>query len=146
IVKKWFREKYPKLSLYFNHQASAYLHALQGQKISKAPASLYVSLNSNEALIAGYNLERLAIYNQFQFSDVKQLIKLMLLTLQQFSTEGQLTPIIIHGVKEKLGVQMPILKQYFRHIELGKRPSDILVHPIFSELEDYEYFEVLANL
>lgn len=145
-LKQWFKEKYPKVSLYFNHQSVAYLKGLQDQLKLKASSSLYLSLNNNEVLIAGYNLQRITIYNQFQFSDAKQLIKLMLLTLQQYSAEGQLTPIIMHGVKEKIDLNMPVIKQYFKHIELGKRPSDILIHPIFNELEDYEYFEVLANL
>lgn len=145
-LKAWFREKYPKLSLYFNHQAVAYLKGIQGQIMSKAPASLYVSLNNNEVQIAGYNLERLAIYNQFRFSDAKQLVKLILLTVQQFSAEGQLTPIVLHGVKEKVDLNKPVLKKYFRNIELGKRPEGIFMHPVFNELEDQEYFEVLANL
>lgn len=145
-IRTWFREKYPQLSLYFNHQAVAYLKAIQPQLKNKAQASLYVSLNNNEVQIAGYNLQRLAIYNQFKFSDSNQLVKLMLLTLQQFSTEGQQTPIVLHGVKEKTDLNLPILKKYFRHIEIGKRPEGLLMHPIFNELEDQEYVEVLANL
>lgn len=145
-LKAWFREKYPKLSLYFNHQAVAYLKGLQEQIKAKAPSSLYVSINNNEVQIAGYNLQRLAIYNQFKFSDVNQLVKLMLLTLQQFSTEGQLTPVVLHGIKEKTDLNLPILKKYFKNIELGKRPDGIIIHPIFNELEVQEYMEVLANL
>ncbi|WP_420387792.1 DUF3822 family protein [Roseivirga sp.] len=145
-LKVWFREKYPQLSLYFNHQAVAYLKGLQEQIKTKAPSSLYVSINNNEVQIAGYNLQRLAIYNQFKFSDVNQLVKLMLLTLQQFSTEGQLTPLVLHGIKEKADLYLPVLKKYFKNIELGKRPDGIIMHPIFNELEAQEYMEVLANL
>ncbi len=145
-IKNWFKEKYPKLSLYFNHQSVAYLKGLQGQLKTKAQSCLYLSLNNNEVQIAGYNFQRIAIYNQFNFTDVNQLIKLMLLTLQQFSTEGQLTPIVLHGVKEKIDLTLPVLKKYFKHIELGKRQSGVLIHPVFGELEDHEYFEVLANL
>ena len=145
-VKAWFRNKYPKLSLYFNHQAVAYLKGLQSELKSKAPASLYLSINNHEAQIVGYNLQRLAIYNQFKFADTNQLVKLILLTLQQFSAEGQSTPIVLHGVKEKIDLYLPVLKKYFRHIETGKRPDGIMIHPIFNELESYEYFEVLANL
>ncbi|WP_286755729.1 DUF3822 family protein [Roseivirga sp. UBA838] len=145
-LKQWFKEKYPKLSLYFNHQSVAYLKGLQKQIKSKAPASLYLTLNNSDVQVVGYNLQRLAIYNQFRFTDAKHLTKLILLTLQQFSAEGQSTPIILHGIKEKVDLNMPILKKYFRHIELGKRPEGVLMHPIFNELEDQEYFEVLANL
>ena len=145
-IRAWFREKYPKLSLYINHQSVAYLKGIQEQLRSKTPASLYISLNNNEAQIVGYNFQRLAIYNQFRFSDATHLVKLMLLTIQQFSTEGQLTPIVLHGVKEKVDLNMPVLKKYFKHIELGKRPEGILIHPVFNELENQEYVEVLANL
>ncbi len=145
-IKAWFKEKYPKLSLYFNHQSIAYLNAVSKQLKTKAPSCLFLSINVKEVQIAGFNLERLAIYNQFSFSDAKQLVKLILLTIQQFSGDGQLTPIVLHGVKEKVDLNLPVLKKYFKNIELGARPSGINMHPFFNELEDQEYVEVLANL
>lgn len=145
-IRAWFRERYPKLSLYFNHQSIAYLKGIQPQLHSKLPASLYLSLNNHEVQIAGFNLQRLAIYNQFNFSDAKHLIKLILLSIQQFSQEGQATPILIHGVKEKVDLNMPVIKKYFKNIEMGKRPDGVVMHPIFNELETQEYVEILANL
>ncbi len=145
-VKSWFRDKYPKTSLYFNHQSIGYLKGLKGQLRDKAQSSLYLSLNHSEALIAGFNLGRIAIYNQFKFTNTQQLVKLILLTIQQFSDAGQSIPILLHGTNHQLKAQLPTLKKYFKSIDLGQRPSDVMIHPVFNELESYEYFDVLSNL
>ena len=145
-IKKWFQNKYPNVSTFFSHQAVAYLKGINNQLKEKASASLYLNLNHHEALIAGFNLQKVAIYNQFGFKDAKHLVKIVLLTIQQFSQEGQSTPILLTGVKEKVDLYLPVFKKYFKHIELGKRPDNVVMHPIFNELEPYEYFEVFSNL
>ena len=145
-IKRWFQNKYPNVSIYFNHQSVAYLKGVNTQLKEKASASLYLNLNHHEALIAGFNLQKVAIYNQFGFKDAKHLVKIVLLTIQQFSQEGQSTPILLTGVKEKVDLYLPVFKKYFKHIELGKRPDNVVMHPIFNELEPYEYFEVFSNL
>ena len=145
-IKDWFKSCYSNTSLYFNHQSIAYLNGIKNLLRDNVNNSLYVSLNEHEVLIAGFNLRRLAIYNQFKFNDAQQLVKLMLLTAQQFSDAGQATPILLHGTEQQVGMHMPTLQRYFENVELGQRPSGIMVHPVFNELETYEYFEVLANL
>lgn len=145
-LKEWFKEKYPNTSIYFNHHSIAYLKGLKGQLRERAQSSIYVLINGHEVLIAGFNLSRLAIYNQFQFSDSMDLVNGILSTARQFSEEGQSIPVLLHGSKSLVDNNLPTLKKYFRNIELGQRPSDIIIHPIFNELEDMEYFDVLSNL
>lgn len=145
-LREWFKEKYPKTPLHFNHQSIAYFKGLKEQLRDKAQSSIYVLLNEQEVLIAGFNLSRVAIYNQFQFSESLDLVKHILSTAKQFSEEGQAIPILLHGTKNQVDSQLPTLKKYFKNIELGQRPSDIMIHPIFKELERMEYFDVLSNL
>lgn len=145
-IKSWFKSCYPKTSLHFNHQSIAYLNGVKDQLSNNVNSSLYVSLNKREVLVAGFNLRRLAIYNQFKFNDAKQLVKLILLTAQQFSDAGQTIPILLHGTKQQVDMYMPTLQRYFQNVALGQRPSGIIIHPVFNELDEYEYFDVLANL
>ncbi len=145
-IRKWFEERYPKVSLFFNHQSIGYLKAVQQSVLNKLPCSFYLSLNADSVLLAGFNYQRLAIYNQLQLSKIDQLIETFFLSIKQFSEEGQKTPIMVYGVKEKIDLNMPVLKKYFPNIQLGERPKGIIMHPIFNELEDHEYVEVLANL
>ncbi|MBO3700847.1 DUF3822 family protein [Roseivirga sp. E12] len=145
-IKAWFKEKYPNNGLQFNHQSVAYLKGLQSQLRNRAQSSVYVLLNDKEVMIAGFNLSRVAIYNQFQFSDSMDLVKRILLTSRQYSEEGQSIPLLLHGIKDQVNEHLPTLKKYFRNIELGQRPSDIHIHPLFNELEQMEYFDVLSNL
>lgn len=145
-LKKWFKEKYPKISLYFKHQGTGFLNALKPQLKEKAQSSLYLLLNNTEALIAGFNLSRTAIYNQFGYSDANQLIKLTMLTARQFSETPQDMPILLFGNKQQVETYLPTLKKYFKQLELGQRPSSVLLHPVFNELDEYEYFDILSNL
>ena len=144
-VKAWFKKRYPKISLYTNHQSVAFLRAIQAPLKAKRANSLFVSINAKEVLLAGFNLNRIAIYNQFAFRDQNQFIKLLLLSIKQFSEEGHDTPVILYGVKEQVDKNLPLLKKYFKNIELGSRPDNIAIHPVFNELEPHEYFEVLSN-
>ena len=112
-VKNWFKKKYPKVSLYANHQSIAFLKALQPELRAKRPNSIFVSLNSNDVLLAGFNLNKIAIYNQFSFRDQSQLVKLLRLTIKQYSEEGQETPIILYGVKSESESQSASLKKVF---------------------------------
>ncbi len=145
-IKAWFKERYPKVSLFTNHQSTAFLKAIKVPLKAKRANSLFVSINTNEVLIAGFNLNRIAIYNQFGFRDQNQLVKLLLLTIKQFSEEGQDTPITLYGVKSQIKSNLPLLKKYFKNIELGSRPDNIAIHHVFNELETQEYFEVISNL
>ena len=145
-IKSWFKEKYPKVSLYTNHQCIAFLKAIQAPLKAKRPNTLFVSINAHEVLIAGFNLNRIAIYNQFRFKDQSQLVKLLLLTIKQFSEEGQETPIMLYGVKHQIDLNLPVLKKYFKNVTLGSRPENIAIHQVFNELEPQEYFEVISNL
>jgi len=145
-VKAWFKDKYPNNGLKFNHQSIAFLKGLQSQLRSRAQSSIYLMLNENEVMIAGFNLSRVAIYNQFEFSDSMDLVKRILYTARQYSEEGQSIPVLLHGSKNQIDKHYPTLKKYFTNIELGQRPSDIHMHPLFNELEQMEYFDVLSNL
>lgn len=145
-IRTWFEERYPNVSLFFNHQSIGYMKAVQQSLLNKLPSSFYLSLNEDSVLLAGFNYQRLAIYNQVRFTKIDQLIKIIFLSIKQFSEEGQKTPVVVYGVKEKVDLNMPVLKKYFPNIQLGERPKGIVMHPIFNELEDHEYVEVLANL
>lgn len=145
-IRNWFEEKYTNVPLFFNHQSIGFMKAVQQTLLSKLAQSFYISLNADSVLIAGFNYQRLAIYNQVRFTKIDQLIKILFLSIKQFSEEGQKTPIVVYGIKEKVDLNMPVLKKYFPNIQLGERPKGILVHPVFNELEDHEYVDVFANL
>lgn len=145
-LKEWFRDKYPNTSLYFNHQCTAYLKGLNSQLRSKAQSSAYLMLNDEEALITGFNFSSITIYNQFELNDSIDLVKHILTTTKQYSGEAQSIPLLVHGTKKQIDKHLPTLKEYFGNVESGQRPSDIIVHPIFNQLEPMEYFDVLSNL
>lgn len=145
-VKTWFRTNYPKVNLKFSHQGIAFLKQMEGQLKPNAQASLSLDLKGQSALIGGLNFRKLAIYNQFQFKNAEHLIKLTALSCQQFSQDRAKTPLIITGEKNEVEIFSEALKKYFPLLETGVRPAELKVHPVFNELEAYEYTEILANL
>lgn len=145
-VKTWFRDHYPKVNLKFSHQGVAFLNVMEQQLKPNAQASVYLNLKGNEALIGGLNFRKLAIYNQFQFKNTEHLIKLTALTTQQFSQDRTNTPLVLTGEKKAVTQYSKSLKKYFPLLETGERPSSLKVHPVFNELEAYEYTEILSNL
>lgn len=145
-IKSWFKENYPKVNLRFSHQGVAFLHHVKEQLKPNAQASVYLDLKGQQALIAGMNFEKLALYNQFVFKNADHLAKITALSCQQFSSDRSQTPLIITGEKETVDNYLPVLKKYFKMIEMAKRPINLKVHPVFNELEPYEYSEILSNL
>ena len=145
-IKDWFKSHYPKVRLRFSHQGVAYLKYIQQEIKQNAHAALYLNIGSEHAMVCGLNFEKLALYNQFKFKNAEHLVKLTALSCQQFSTDRSKTPLVLTGHKESIEKLKPTLKKYFNMLELGKRPVDLQIHPIFNELESYEYTEILANL
>lgn len=145
-LKDWFQNKYPKVAIRYYHQSYAFLKSCLNNLKSNTAGSLYLCLFGDNALVAGFNLQKLSMYNQFKFKGKDHLIKLTALSCQQFSTERTKTPLILTGLKAQVDLYRPELIKYFKLLETGTRTEDIQIHPIFNELETYEYNELLANL
>lgn len=129
----------------FNHQSIGYLKAVQQSVLNKLPCSFYLSLNADSVLLAGFNYQRLAIYNQLQLSKIDQLIETFFWASSNSVKKAKNTN---YGLwcKRKDRFEYASTQKYFPNIQLGERPKGIIMHPIFNELEDHEYVEVLANL
>jgi len=145
-IREWFKSKYPKVNQRISHQGVAFLNAVQKTNGRKTQATMFLDIKDQKAMVAGFNFEKLAIYNQFSFKDAEHLVKLTALTCQQFSTDRDKTPLIVSGTKAQIEAAAPTLKKYFKLFEAAKRPVELQVHPVFNELEAYEYTEILANL
>lgn len=145
-VKHWFKAKYPKVNLRFSHQGVAFLNYMQKEIKQNAQASMYLDIKGHEVMVAGLNFEKLALYNQFSYKNPDHLVKLAALSCQQFSSDRAKTPLIVTGQKAQLDLILPSLKKYFQLTEMGKRPIELKIHPVFNELETFEYTEILANL
>ena len=134
-LKDWFQKKYPKVAIRYYHQSYAFLKACLNNLKSNAPGSLYLCLFGNNALIAGFNFQKLSLYNQFKFKSKDHLIKLTALSCQQFSADRTKTLLIVTGTKKQTELYKPVLIKYFKQLETGTRPDDIQIHPVFNELE-----------
>lgn len=144
-IQEWFFEKYKKAEIHVFHEGSTFLHSIQDQLHKVPKPAIYLNCTNNTLMLAGFSGEKLMIYNQFKATDIKQLPKMILMSIQQFSQEGQETPIFLWGLKDKMKKLSPLLKKYFKNIEIGKRPTRIKMSHPFDEIEMYEYVEVFGS-
>ena len=145
-IEEWFFEKYKKANINIFHEGSTFLHSIQDQLLKVAKPAIYLNCTSSTLMLAGFSGEKLMIYNQFNAIDLRQLPKMILMSIQQFSQEGQDTPIFLWGVDDQIKNLKPLLQKYFKNLSDGKRPNCIKMNYLFDEIELYEYIEVFGSL
>lgn len=144
-VVDWFDKKYYNTSVRYEHQGICFLKNIVAQDLVKSNEdTLFIELTHNQALIAGYQKNTLAIYNQFSPASLDQLIKMLVLAAKQFSGDGQAIALKVWGVKTKTEAFKPLLKKYFKNHTIGKRITTLKKSYQFDELESYEYFSALS--
>lgn len=139
----WIEGKYPKPQIVFRHESANFLKSLH-QFTQNNEDRLFINLTGTDMLLAGYAQGKLAIYNQFAVQSPQQAAKMILLSIQQFSDQGQATSITFWGVKDRVALYAPTFKKFFKHLKKGERPKGIKMGHVFDELEGYEYFDVFA--
>jgi hypothetical protein len=144
-IQEWFFAKYKKTKIHIFHEGSSFLSSLDQHLLRLAKPSIYLNCTANSMMIAGFSGQKLMIYNQVKMNDIEQLPKIILISLEQFSNEGQDTPIMLWGVKKKIEKIKPLLLKYFKNLSMGKRPVNIKTADPFDELELYEYVEIFGS-
>ncbi|MFT6827762.1 MAG: hypothetical protein ACJA2S_004706 [Cyclobacteriaceae bacterium] len=144
-IQEWFFKKYKKASIHIFHEGSSFLDSLENQLLKIAKPAIYLNCTANTLMIAGFNGQKLMIYNQVRINDIKQLPKIILMSIQQFSTDGQDTPVVLWGIESQLKEIKPLLKKYFKSLSLGKRATNIKMAHQFDEIELYEFAEIFGS-
>lgn len=141
---RWMDGKYPKPNIVFRHESANFLKTLSGLvKIDKD--QLFINFTDTDMLLAGFQGDKLAIYNQFKLQKPEQTAKMILLSIKQFSDQGQSIPITAWGSKEAVKTYESRLKKFFKHSKKGDRPKGMRMSHDFDQLKDYEYFDVFAS-
>lgn len=146
VIQDWFFSKYKRARIHVFHEGSTFLNSIENQLLKIKKPALYLNCNSDTLMLAGFSGQKLMIYNQFKITDIKQLPKLILMCIQQFSQEGQDTPIILWGVQDRIKSLEPLLKKYFKNLSLGKRSTQFKTSHQFDEIELYEHVEIFGSL
>lgn len=141
---RWIDGKYPKPNIVFRHESANFLKVLTGL-VKEDEDHLFLNLTGSDMLLAGFTEGKLAIYNQFKLQNPQQAAKMILLSIKQFSDQGQSTSITLWGVNEAVKLYEPAFKKFFKHLKKGDRPKGIRMSHDFDELKDYEYFDVFAS-
>lgn len=143
-LMRWIDGKYPKPSIVFRHESANFLRSLKGLTGEKNN-QLFVNISGTEMRLAGFSQSQLAIYNQFRVQAPQQAAKMILLAINQFSDDGQATPITLWGTKETIESYEPALRKFFKNLSKGQRPNGIRMNHEFDRLDEYEYFDVFAS-
>lgn len=141
---RWVDGKYPKPDIVFRHESANFLKVLIGQ-INSDEDQLFINFTDTMMLLAGFKEGKLAIYNQFKLQTAQQAAKMILLSIKQFSDQGQAISITAWGVQATVKEYEPTLKKFFKHLRKGDRPKGIRMNHDFDQLKEHEYFDVFAS-
>jgi hypothetical protein len=144
-IQEWFFKKYKKAKIHVFHEGSSFLNSLEQNLLKVAKPAIYLNCTASTLMIAGFSGQKLMIYNQLKINDIAQLPKIILMSLQQFSTEGQATQLMLWGVKKQIEKVQPLLLKYFKNLSLGKRAVNIKMAHQFDEIELYEFAEIFGS-
>ncbi|MGW8121135.1 DUF3822 family protein [Roseivirga echinicomitans] len=144
-IQDWFFARYKKANIHVFHEGSTFLSCIEDHLFKVSKPALYLNCTSDTLMLAGFNGQKLMIYNQFIIGDINQLPKIILMSIQQFSTEGQETSIVLWGVQDRIKSLQPLLKKYFKNLSLGKRPTGFKMSHQFDEIEIFEHVEILGS-
>ena len=142
---RWFDGKYPKPVISYRHESAHFLKASHHQLDPRLKHQLFINLTGSSMQLAGYADGKLGIYNQFKIKSPGQAAKMILLSIQQFSDEGQATPVTLWGIGSQVKEHLPTLQKYYKQLTTGERPKGIKIAHTFDVLKEYEYFDVLSS-
>lgn len=145
VIQDWFFAKYKKAKIYVFHEGSSFLNSLEQHLLKLAKPAIYLNCTSSTLMIAGFSGQKLMIYNQVKINELEQLPKIVLMSLQQFSSEGQDTQIMLWGIQKQIEKIKPLLLKYFKNLDLGKRAVNLKMAHQFDEIELYEFAEIFGS-
>ena len=143
-LMRWFDGKYPKPAITYRHESTIGIQAMSAQSKNQ-DTHLFVNLTETDLQLIGFSEGRLHFYNQFTLQSPERAAKLMLMSLQQFSDEGQSTPITLWGLDKHVKNYAPLFKKYYKQLSMGDKPKGLRMSHIFDRLQSYEYFDVMSS-
>ncbi len=145
-LRRWFDGKYPKPDIGYMHESTLTISCMGMQANHKTEAELFINLTATSLQMAGFAHGELKYFNQFGISKPERAAKLILMALQQFSEQGQSTPITLWGQEQHVKGHLPFLKKYYKKLSTGEKPKGIKMSHIFDGLKPYEYFDVMSSI
>lgn len=143
-IVNWFKQQYPNLNIHLLHYSSALIEAVPRQSdVSRQKSmSLFINIDSVEVLV--HKNERLLYCNQFSFQSPEELLKYVLVVMDQLGLDPNVSKVQLWGNVNPQSEYFKILYKYIRNISFGKRPSIIMFSFEFDEIDEYLYFDLLG--
>lgn len=142
-IVKWFSDKYFNTDVRHSHNGVNFLSMVNKQLDKKINTGVFINLTKDEMQIAGISNGNLDFYNQFTIGNPEQLVKFVMLTIKQFSDQGQLAKITMWAEKNRMVEYKAVFGKYFNNLKIGDRPK-IKLSAQFSDLKSYEIADVLS--
>ena len=145
-LMRWFDGKYPKPSIGYKHESGLCIEAMARQADPKQDAQLFLNFTATDLQLTGFAKGKLSYYNQFKVQQPERAAKLILMSLQNFSEQGQSSHITLWGHDEHVQSHLPLLKKYYKNLKTGEKPKGVRMSHIFDRIQPYEYFDVIGSV
>lgn len=145
-LMRWFDGKYPKPTIGYKHESNLCIEAMGRLADSKQEAQLFINFTATHMQLTGFAKGKLRYYNQFEVKTAERAAKLILMCLQNFSEQGQASPITLWGNHKHVQSHLPLLKKYYKNLQTGEKPKGVRMSHIFDRMQAYEYFDVIGSV
>lgn len=144
-IVKWFKDQYPNLNIHLLHHSSALIEGVPRQSDASRMKSMSLFINnidSTEILV--HENEKLLYCNQFNFQNPQELLKYVLVVMDQLGLDPNVSKVQLWGNINNQSDNFKILYRYIRNIAFGKRPSVIKFSFEFDEMDEHQYFDLFG--
>ncbi|GGF17780.1 DUF3822 family protein [Echinicola rosea] len=105
-------------NLTLRHGSSLAVTYLLGEKPQMLNQELAVVIEDHEIYIAGFTNKELRFFNRFDVRNNQEFLKYSFSVLHQLAFDRMHCKITLYGNLEEINVQEPVLKKYFKNIEI----------------------------
>ncbi|MEM7550097.1 MAG: DUF3822 family protein [Bacteroidota bacterium] len=143
-IVEWMKSIYKKARVHVVHQSASFIEGILHHDDHVPGRNMFVLFDSRVLHILVTDNDSLIYYNQFVPSDIKALIKDVLLIMKAMKMNQQTSKVMIWGDVNADSKVFKGLYKYIRHISLGGKPSFLSFSYVFDEISEHKHFALYS--
>jgi hypothetical protein len=135
---------YPTLSIQVIHHGSALIEGIQRHKDYTHDRDMFLHLDHTHLSIVVTDNGEFIYYNRFSYQNAKDILKYVLMVMQELSLQQESTKVLIWGELTSNSDAFLELYHYIRNVSFGGKPAYLRFSFVFDEAVDHQYFDVYS--
>lgn len=143
-LRGWIESIYDKKKVHLIHQGSAFIEGVLNHADLATERSMYCYVDRGILHMLVTDNKEVKYYNQFAARTKEELLKYIMLVINELDMDNKTSQIIMWGFIKQHGDEIDLLKKYIRNISFGSKPSFLKFGYQFDEVNDHNYFDLLS--